>query len=631
MIIRHLIFLFFLFSLSPLSAQTNPKVTKTLKKVSELVKKNRKAKAIQSLESAIVKFPDAQGLYLALSKLHLDDKAYDKALPNLMQLARLSPGNPKVQYTLYQSHKALGQFDLAESALSKVIELSQENKKQLDKILKEKEHFDFYRNAINNPVEFNPIKLDEKINSEHHEYLPSIAFDGTMIFTRRIGGQEDIFLSSKDSLGQYQLSSPVSNLNTPSNEGAHCLSVDGNTLILSLDSRRDGKGRFDLYISEKQNGEWSDVKNMGSNINSSAWDAQPTLSADGSELFFTSDRKGGVGGKDIYMSKRNTQGKWSKAELLDTMINTKGNEASPFIHPDNSSLYFRSDYWPGMGDFDIYLSKKDGNTWTRAKNLGYPINTELSEGALFVDVFGEKAYFASDRESGNLDIFVFDLPNEFRPNPVTYLEVTVLDMVTDQPLKASIDIQYFDADVNYTLETRSDGTAVQVLYPGSTYAISVTAPGYLLHSEHIDLIKEASITAPFQYIVRMQRIPGKDEQQEPVASAPIVLNNIFFESGSYNLLPESDYEMKKLLEILKDNPNSSLNIIGHTDNVGSEDDNLLLSQQRARSVKNRLVALGADSARVSYEGKGESEPIATNDTAMGRRQNRRTEFTIINR
>ncbi len=618
-----------------LSAQRsdNPKVNKSLAKVNVLSKAGKTAKAEKLLLKLSNKYQDDFAVKSKLAVHYLNQKDYHSTLPILNEMLEVNPTSVKTWYTLYDCYKQIGDFDEANKALNQAIAIQDPNSPNSAKLKSELANLQFIEAALSNPVTFEPRRLSDAVNTDQSEYLPSMTLDGMMLFTRKVNGQEDLYYTYLDTTGHLEPALPLVTLNTSYNEGGHFISIDGNILFLSKEESRSGYGGFDLYYSVQRDGTWTPLKSLGKTINSSARDRQPCLSPDGKTLYFTSNRKGGYGGDDIYKSELLPGNKWSTPVALDSTINTAGNEASPFLHPDGKTLYFRSDGRVGMGGFDIYVAKKSQSTWTDVTNLGYPINTAADEGALFVDIHGQKAYYASDAENDNLDLFVFDLPYAARPEPVTFTQVRVIDAVTEQPLIADVSIVNLQDGSQVSLQTQEhNGSISQLLDTGNTYAVTVSKTGYTFYSANIDLITEASAEKPYLYTVRLDPIVSTapvTETETASESAPIILNNIFFESGSAALLPQSETELQNLYLLLRDNPEIRIKLIGHTDSVGQDQANLTLSEQRAQSVYNALVGKGVKQSRIQYEGRGESEPIADNETEAGRRKNRRTEFRVI--
>jgi outer membrane protein OmpA-like peptidoglycan-associated protein len=504
----------------------------------------------------------------------------------------------------------------------------------------------FAAEAMKNPVPFEPKNLGPNINTPNAEYLPTITADGQMlIYTAVRGGQED-FYRSKLLNGEWQRGEPIEAVNTPNNEGAQSISADQKFLIFTACNRRDGLGSCDLYYSELKNGKWTATKNLGAPVNSSGWESQPSISADGKTLFFNADRRGGKGGKDIWYSERLPNGKWSEPKNLGSPVNTPADEQSPFIHPDGQTLYFMSNGLPGMGGYDLYLSRRqpDG-TWGEPQNLGYPINSEGNEGALSVSLDGKTAYFATDvlnvkagttafdnpQGKGTTDIYSFELPVQARPQPATYVKATVTDAATGKPLVAHVEFTDLATSQTFaTAETEADGVFLVALPAGRDYALNVSKEKYLFQSENFALSEASTFEQPFLLEISLVPIPDAIGGTGELPKAkPIVLKNIFFETGSAALKKESQTELGRLKKLLTENPKLHIQINGHTDNVGSDADNLTLSADRAKAVYDFLVENGIEANRLKYKGFGEAVPIATNDTEEGRQQNRRTEFEVL--
>ncbi len=365
--------------------------------------------------------------------------------------------------------------------------------------------------------------------------------------------------------------------------------------------------------------------NLGSPINTSKWDSQPSISSDGRTLYFSSKRTGGKGFSDLYVSQLAPNGEWTVPRSLGDSINTPEYEESPLIHPDGKTLYFVSNGHLGMGKRDLYVTRMDENgNWGSPVNLGYPINTWNEEYALFVEAGGDIAYFSSGRDGGygSLDIYSFQLYDDIKPNKVTYVKGKVKDKIFRRPLRAKIElIDLATSDVVFkSVSDKITGDFLVTLPVDHDYALNVSRDGFLFYSEHFSLSRDENTDKPYRLNVEMQPIKFGEK---------VVLKNVFFETASYSLLPESKVELDKLVKFLKTNLTIKVEIGGHTDNVGKPDDNQILSENRAKSVMEYLIANGIDKTRTRYKGYGELQPIDTNDTAEGRANNRRTEFKVL--
>ncbi len=609
-------------------------------------------KALADFEKVIKLAPNFIDAHIQLAMVQYDLKAYAKAETSFEKaLALDGEYKSRVYYMLATTEAYQEKYDEAIANYEAFIERAkptsdteQNLKKRAEKHIK---NYSFLKEAKKNPVPFDPQSVGSNINTIDQEYLPSLTADGqTMIYTKRIRGQED-FYQSEFRDDKWQLGTPILEINNPqSNEGAQSISADGRFLVFTKCGEMDGFGACDLYFSEVRNGRWTPPANIGAPINTRAWEAQPSLSADGRTLYFASTRKGGMGESDIWMSRRNKAGKWSTPVNLGAPINTAQKDETPFMHPDGATLYFMSNGHPGMGSFDLYYSRKTENdSWKEPTNLGYPINTDSHEGAMIVSLDGKTAYFASNRDftkqedeqsTTGTDIYSFELYEAARPKAVTYVKALVKDGNTGKPLQANVEmVNLTKSEIYSSSVTDTDGEFLVCLPLGKNYGLNVSKEGYLFHSENFALDALQSLDKPYLLEIELFPIPTETASttspttSTPLKSNPIILKNIFFETGSAELLSSSFSELNKLYGLLNENASLRIQINGHTDNVGSDTDNFQLSDARAKSVYTWLIEKGITATRLSYKGYGESQPISTNDTDEGRQANRRTEFVVL--
>jgi outer membrane protein OmpA-like peptidoglycan-associated protein len=485
----------------------------------------------------------------------------------------------------------------------------------------------FSINAVQHPVPFKPVNMGAAINTADDEYLPTATADeSTIIFTRKINNNEDFYKSVKVD-GQWQTATYLSDqINTPNyNEGAQSISQDGKFLFFTGCNRPDGLGRCDIYIAQKKGDDWGKPFDLPPPINTPGWESQPSISSDGRTLYFVSNRKGGYGGYDIWKSTLTDKG-WGEPENLGPNINTAYDEQSPFIHPDDSTLYFCSNGWPGLGGMDLFVSRlsKDGQ-WQKPENLGYPINTSGDENGLTLTANGKDAFFSSNNLDGfgGYDIYTFELPANLRPHIVTYVKGKVADAKTKQPLEAAVEIIDLQKNtpVYQDYSDAEDGNFLATLTSGKNYGLNISKSGYLFYSENFSLVGHEAKN-PFNISVFLEPIEIGNK---------VILNNIFFETNKFALQTESLAELDKLVEFMKLNPTLHIEISGHTDDVGNDQANQILSENRAKSVYNYLVSNRVDATRLVYKGYGKTQPIAPNTTDEGRQKNRRTEFKIISK
>ncbi len=493
---------------------------------------------------------------------------------------------------------------------------------------------DFALEAILTPVDFNPVNMGEAINTTNDEYWPAITADDNMLlFTRqnRVRGrnlmgsalQEDFYYSYRENGCWIQARNAGSPLNTSYNEGAQTLEAAGNYMYFTACNREDGKGGCDIYYSARTEAGWKKGINIGSPLNTYYWESQPSLSSDGSRLFFVSNRPGGYGGMDIWVSKLVKDGRWSEPVNLGNIINTSGDEMSPFIHFDGKTLYFSSNGRPCMGGFDIFMSRlKPDSTWSDPENLGYPINTQTDEIGMIINSSGQVAYFSSKiNPLKGRDLYYFVMPEFLRPDPVSYLKGKVIDRITGRNLKATYEL------INLSTKNRvvqsftdSEGNFLVCLPSGYNYGINVSCEAYLFFSENFMLEGEHSSVEPFEKTILLSPIQ---------VGQYMTLHNIFFAFDSWDLREESLPELDKLFSLIAGNPGLTVEIGGHTDSTGTDEHNLVLSEKRALVVRNYLIDRGIAPDRLHYKGYGEKVPLYDNDSEEGKRRNRRTEIRII--
>jgi len=573
-------------------------------------------------------------IYQDLDSVRLHIKAVEAAL-------KLAPDkNVKLYYLLGKAYFRSGKYQNASDAYKNYLQRVNDSAPFVANARQSMIRCQGAVSLLKHPVLFESVNLGDNINSEDDEYWPSITVDGkTLIFTRLVGSksistlgrslaQEDFYTSNLvDDV--WQFSTPLTSINSTYNEGAQTISTDGKLLFFTACTRNDGRGSCDIYFSRNKGGDWSVPQNAGEPVNSPSWESQPSISANGESLYFVSNRKGGKGGMDIWkcnLKGFSTSGNpiWGNPVNLGDSINTSGNEMSPFIHSDGKTLYFASDYWAGMGGYDIFYSRLNNNlTWTTPQNIGYPINSFKDEQGLVVDASGKNAYYSSDRPgSKGMDIYSFELHKNARPTPVSYIKGRVVDEDTGAPVCAKVELTDLE---NSQSVIRGEscwekGEFLMCLPLGKEYAFNVSREGYLFYSDNFQLKEKKEIIDPYILEIKMKKIK---------VGGAVVLRNVFFNTGSYELLPESKVELQKLIDFLNLNKTVSIEIEGHTDNVGSAEMNQALSESRSKEVHKYLTNNGINVNRMKYHGYGLSKPVSSNDTAEGRARNRRTEFVII--
>ncbi len=506
----------------------------------------------------------------------------------------------------------------------------------------------FALNAINDSVNFKPFNLGPGINTEMPEYFPSVtADDSTMLFTRRIndkravfgGKQEDIFVAKKHDNVWGQSKFISKNINTEFNEGAPTFSTDGQYIIFvgcetgakgdyEYGDGRKGYGSCDLFYSQNVGNQWSKPKNLGRPINTKHWETQPSFSSDGKSLYFirglTYDRqRRNPDNQDIYVSRITDQGTWSKPEKLPPNINTPYREESVQIHPDGKTLYFASNGHHGMGGLDIYMSRLDhkGN-WEDPINLGYPLNTFMDENSILISSGGEVGYFSSNRKGGfgSLDLYGFEIDEKYRPKKVSFIKGKVYDAEDFTPLPAKFQLTNLETEniISELTANSGNGEFLITIPSNNDLAFHAEYIGYNFVSKNFSFDELKLTNEGYVLNIPMYKIqPGT-----------FVLENIFFEINSWELKNKSIIELEKVYQMLEHNIDIEIEISGHTDNVGNDESNLILSKNRAKAVVDWLAKKGISESRMSFIGHGENKPIVDNSNANNRAKNRRTELTI---
>jgi outer membrane protein OmpA-like peptidoglycan-associated protein len=488
----------------------------------------------------------------------------------------------------------------------------------------------FRAKLMMHPVPFNP-KPVPGVSTVDPEYLAAISPDDErFFFTRRYDetrkgsltpvSVEKFMMTVRDSSGFFGKGDPMPlpfNASANNNEGGPAISKDNRTLIFT----RNVNGNFDLYISVMGLEKWGEIESLGPNVNDpKQWDSQPTMASDGKTVYFATYRDATYGTSDIYATQK-VNGVFSKAAPLP--FNTNGNEKSPFIHPDNSTFYFSSDSLPGMGGFDIFMIKKDANgKWGKPMNMGYPINTEGDEVGFFVSTDGNTGYFASNKLSGTggYDIYSFEIPAERKPEKVLFVKGRITDDNDSIPTAARIELKNLRTseiiDVDYD---SLSGNYASVVKLDSDYIMTVKSEGAAYSSRYFEVTDTSAGKV----------VSGDLKVQKLEVGAPYNLNDILFNTNSAEMSVRNTNIVKDFASYLKSNPKLKVSIHGHTDNAGDPNKNLDLSNQRAKAVYELLIAEGVTADRLTFKGYGQTKPIADNNTPAGRAQNRRTEFVVV--
>ncbi len=593
------------------------------------------AQAISLLNQAIDKDEDFVEAYYRLGLVYMNMKNYTDALKNFEKGLSLTNDLRKQKvfwYDMGECYISIGEYEKAMKVLSAFVNNETQNKTKIDRATVLFKSAEFAYKNKDNASPYKQKPLSDTVNCYVMQYFPVLTADQQqLIFTRRVSNDpnadEDLVISKKNSQGKW--TTPVSiskNINTRLNEGTCAISADGRNLIFTSCIGREGIGSCDLYESKKIGDDWTEPKNLGPNVNSVAWESQPTLSADGRTLYFVSDRRAGFGRRDIWVSTQDDAGKWMKAVNVGKPINSAFDEISPFIHANNKTLYFASNGLPGFGGYDLFSVDKDSAEWSAPKNIGAPINTHEDQFSLFITADGKKGYYSQEESIGagatRSRIFELLIPEEsqvkYRSN---YVSGIVRDKKTRKVLAAKIElINISKNEVESLVESDSvTGEYLIVLTQGADYALYINKKHYLFKSLHFN----------YSESFNLEPIVLDVDLEKASIGSTVVLNNIFFDVDKYELKDNSITELRKIIRFLTENPEIRVEIGGHTDNSGSTVYNKQLSEKRAFSVYNYLIANGVSKSRLTPKGYGPDQPIAPNDTEPSRKLNRRIEFKII--
>ncbi len=608
-------------------SSSNKKALKLYEKGQTKAKERDFESALTFFAGAIKSDPNFFEAYLRRASLFNAMGMEDSVYKNLgVYLNLTSNPNPTTLNRMATMAFSRGEYQRSEEYINSLFEIVPEAKEEREMNLL-KRSLEFAKTELEKNSKVSIAPLPEQVNRFTLQYLPTITIDNsTLVYTKRdlIEGDEDIVVSYFRN-GQWTAAQSISpRINSPLNEGASTISADGKVMILTSCDKRDSFGSCDLYITRKTENGWSKPRNLGKPVNSPYWESQPSLSADGKKIYFSSNRPGGNGGRDLW-STVYSDGKWTQPVNLGKTINSFKDETTPFIHPNGETIYFSSNSYPGMGGYDLLRSNFIDSTWSNPQNLGFPINTYNDEVALLIGGDGKTAYFAKETQRDNriIDskIVTFELPEIHRAKPATYIVGRTFDAKTGAPIKAKIEI--VDLNTNsFVYQAESDsisGNYTMVLPSDKELAGYVKKKGYLFYENNF-YSESNSIMAPDTIDIHLKPI-AVDEF--------LVLRNIYFELNSYELNEKSLSELNNVLEILTENPGIIVEISGHTDNTGSESYNQTLSERRAEQVYNEIVKNQIDQRRLSYKGFGDQKPIESNETEEGRQSNRRIEFRVL--
>lgn len=635
--------------------------------------KTEKLDRFKLFREAIDKAPDNAVPYYEFAKYLLylaetspspaeQSTSYSAAQKNLLKIIEICEDyHSDVYYYLGVNYYAEGKSADAVKYFKKFMEFDSKDAKKYardyDKKIQDVKsimpEIKFYDEFYNKPVPFDPT-IVAGVSSTKDEYFPMISPDNELIFyTRKLDRRnlgdivgnvvEELTLSQRPDVNNpFDEGKPLKEpFNDPrfNNFGGVSLSIDNKEMIICACKTEEVMGQqynnCDLYVTKyKRTGEggndfeWTPLENLGEGVNTnSGWEGQPTLSANGKELYFAANRPS-TRSTDILVSKRNEDGTWGKAVPIGGGINSDKQDKSPFLHQDSETLYFVSECsdtrW-GAGKFDIFYTQKDENGgWKEPKNIGYPINSEHDEVGLFVSTDGKLAYFASNRmrqANGGWDIYAFELYEQARPKDVMLIKGELKNDKGEPVQNAKIQLTYAETKKVEEIEVNNDdGTYAAIIDAEEEQDVLVTVK----KENHAFDSKLVSTKDKDKTYVK-----GADLAVEEIeVGKPYTINDILYATASADLNKKSKFILQNFALFLKENPGVKIMIQGHTDNEGNDQLNLELSERRAKSVKAFLIEQGIAASRLEAKGFGETKPKVPNTSDANKALNRRTDFVI---
>lgn len=585
--------------------------------------------------------PDNADLNLRIGNCYINSPEKKKAIEHIEKAIKLKPDvDIDAHYFLGKAYHLNYEWDKAIQEYSRCLgKKSEVNDAEIATAQRKIQECKNGKELMQTPVKVTIDNLGTAINTKYKEYVPVISADESdLYFTSRRPGStgsegavgeedyyEDVYFSEMKN-GKW---TTAKNLGTPLNSVNHDatvnLSVDGQRIFFYRDASAVNADISEARLTGRK---WSEPKKLNSNINTKYQETSAAFSPDEKLIYFVSNKPGGHGGKDIYVSRQTALGDWGKAENLGPPVNTDMDEDAVFMHPDGKTLYFCSNGHKTMGGFDVFKTIIENGKWSEPLNIGYPINTPDNDVSYVLSASGKHGYYASAREGsfGERDIFMIsfleDTIKKEEPQ-LTLLSGIVTDETTGQPIEAQVEVidNVLNLSVAKFMSNKETGKYLVSLPSGKNYGIVVRSEGRLFHSENIDIPLAkgyAEITKPIRLL-------------KPEVGKKIILNNIFYDFDKANLRMESISELTRVLEVLNEMPALKIEVSSHTDSRGSDEYNLKLSQSRAQSVVDYIISKGISQSRVSAKGYGKAQPVATNETEEGRQQNRRTEFRILSK
>jgi len=611
------------------------KAMKYLDEAVDYFQRRNSEEATKYLNKALKSDSLLMGAWMLKGDIYQQEKKPDLALSAYQKAMSIdSLSFPQMYFTVGNLAYNQGNYTLSVAYYSKYLEQAQLDSHAMIGVQRALRQSQLAVQLVNSPMDIRMENMGDTFNSPEDEYMNfANAEENRLVITRKSNREvsrehqplfeERFFVSTLgDSCWIQPVLMDIPWLNSH-NVGGMSMSADGRSMLFTGCYWPEGHGSCDLYYSNRLGNQWMEPKSFNRQINTSGWESQPVITADGQTIYFSSKRSGGRGGADLWKTVYQPGKGWTTPINLGDSINTEADEMAPFIHGDGHTLYFSSNGHPGLGGFDLFVAHLDSTgQWGKVANMGVPLNSSANDLNVFVGLQGGQGWISSDRPGGQggMDIWNFDMPAELAPQPVLLLAGKVVDSLSGLPLKAEVEITVLTTGIQkqLILSDSLTGEFLVVLNPDIPYLFNISKKGYLFYSQAL-LPEDSPNNQSLEKIYPLQPI---------VKGASLNLYHVNFNFNSDTLLTTSFAELKKLSALLTENPQIKVDIVGHTDSIGSGDFNKTLSEKRANAVQNYLLDQGIASERMTAHGVGDWQPVATNETEAGRALNRRTEIII---
>jgi len=626
---------------------TLPSSTKTIKEMvreAELYVNREQFKQAQNVLHQIIKkkerFPIA---YRMLGLVNTKLRQHQAAIEAYEKLFELQPELSKAAYfecaesymKQMEYEKALSFFHTYKNADNKDYKADEQTAMiAYDMYLERNINSCKYARTVDTEIYYEPAKnLGNNINTPADEYLPALTGDGKwLVFTSNLYGENILVAQQKDGNSWTKARSISKAINTPRNEAMAKITVCGRTVYFSACAWENVEGGCDVYEADfdalSEFGIVDEVKPT-KGINSKKWDSQPAISCDGKTMFFASNREGGQGGTDLWMSTIGKDGIWNPPVNLGPTINTKGDEEAPYIAPDGMTLYFSSDGHPGFGDADIFRTiMEDKNKWTKPENIGLSVNSPYREAGIFISPDGKNAFFSSSRDSGigGLDVYQVGIHRAIAPKMTNVMvDAYIYDASTKEPIEdVKVKVGKAANKHKQLFETDKDGRFFVCLPDNSSYSYILNKDGYQMFVG-ADFFKRKDDEPTKKIEIFMVPAVTKTKRKGPPQRRLRKNLSVYYDSGDYELSELQKEQIQRMVNQFEDKSKLTIKITGFADDVGNVEFNKALSEERAELVAKYVFSLGLSQTQIKHNGGGVIEGN------IAKHQKRRVEIIVNNK